>query len=76
MPKGRPLTHNAKNNKQYFVDYYHKTQEDVICECGSHIKLHSKLRHLNTKKHIQIIELINKNNIIHNLLKNQDNLTT
>jgi hypothetical protein len=58
--KGRPLTHNAKNNKQYFLDYYHKTNEDIICECGAHFKSHSKLKHLKSKKHIQVMELINK----------------
>ncbi len=47
--KGRPLTHNAKENKQYFVDYYHKTQQDIVCECGAHCKLHSKLKHLKSK---------------------------
>jgi hypothetical protein len=58
--KGRPLTHNVKENKQYFLDYYHKTNEDIICECGSHVKSHSKLKHLKSKKHIQVMELINK----------------
>ncbi len=58
--KGRPLTHNAKENKQYFVDYYHKTQQDIVCECGAHCKLHSKLKHLKSKKNIQVIELMNK----------------
>lgn len=58
--KGRPITHDVKNNETYFVDYYHKTQQDIICECGSKCKLHSKNKHLKSKKHIQVIELINK----------------
>jgi len=58
--KGRPVTVNVKGNEQYFLDYYHKTNENIICECGSHVKSHSKLKHLKSKKHIQVIELINK----------------
>ena len=53
---GRRITVNVKENKNYFAEYYHKTNEDCICECGSKILLHTKRKHLMTKKHKDIME--------------------
>ena len=61
MPKGRPLTYDAKNNKQYFVDYYHKTQEDIVCECGCSIRRSDISKHKKTKKHIKLMNQLNNN---------------
>lgn len=55
MPRGRPITVNVKEDKSYFAKYYHLTNEDHICECGSHYKLHSKRRHLLSKKHTTLM---------------------
>jgi hypothetical protein len=56
MPRGRPITSNVKENKDYFRNYYHETNEEFICECGCKCKLHSKRRHLLSQKHIQLME--------------------
>lgn len=59
MTKGRPLTMDVKNDKEYFKKYYHKTNEDYKCEeCGALFKLHSKRRHLMSQKHIYMSELL------------------
>jgi hypothetical protein len=58
--RGRPLTMDVKNNKDYFKNYYHKTNEDLICDkCGACVKIHSLRRHLLSKKHIYVSQLIN-----------------
>lgn len=62
MPRGRPLTHDVKNNRaQYFREYYHSTNGEHICECGAMYLLNSKRKHLLTKKHTHYMELLNRN---------------
>ena len=56
MPKGRPVTVNVKDNEAYFRDYYHKTNENYQCECGTKILLHTKAKHLKTRKHLDLLE--------------------
>jgi len=56
-PRGRPLTEDVKNNKDtYFTEYYHKNNQDIICECGQHIKSGSMFKHKKSNKHIYLIE--------------------
>lgn len=58
MPRGRPVTADVKNNKGYFAEYYHKTNSEYTCICGCKYKLHSKRRHLLSKKHLDLIEFL------------------
>lgn len=55
---GRPVTIDVKNNhKQYFREYYHKSNADHYCEgCGQYVKLNSIRRHLLTKKHEYLLK--------------------
>lgn len=55
--KGRPLTHDCKNNKKYFKDYFDKTNIDYVCECGITIKYYSIRKHILTEKHKHIMKL-------------------
>jgi len=55
--RGRKLTHNVKENKEtYFTDYYHKTNHDMVCECGQHIKSGSIYKHKKSYKHLYLTE--------------------
>jgi hypothetical protein len=59
MKRGRPLTHDVKNNRAtYFREYYHSSNEEHICECGAMYKLNSKRKHMLTKKHTHYMELL------------------
>ena len=59
-PRGRPATEDVKNNKDtYFTAYYHKTNHDIICECGQYVKSKGMYMHKKSKKHSY---LINKKN--------------
>jgi hypothetical protein len=71
MPRGRPITANVKENKSYFAEYYHKTNETHICECGCTYLLHSKRKHLVTKKHQDLIKFRETQAELENL-KNED----
>jgi hypothetical protein len=54
-----------KNNKEYFKEYYEnnkeyqkqreKQKEKIICECGCEIIKRNLLRHLKSKKHINLM---------------------
>jgi len=69
MPRGRPLTHDVKNNRaQYFREYYHSSNEEHICECGAMYKLNSKRKHMLTKKHNYYMELLNRNKELQELV--------
>lgn len=59
IERGRPVTLNVKENKDYFKLYYHETKENFVCLCGAFINNHSKNKHLKTKKHNFIIENFN-----------------
>jgi hypothetical protein len=56
---GRNTTVNVKENKNYFAEYYHKTNEDHVCECGCKYLLHSKRKHLMSVKHITLMQFKN-----------------
>lgn len=56
---GRRITVNVKENKSYFAEYYHKTNMEHICECGCKYLLHSKRRHLMSKKHQDLMQFKN-----------------
>lgn len=66
MTRGRPITINQKEDPEYFKKYYHNTKEEFSCDCGALINNHSLRKHLVTKKHCRVIELLNK-------LKSNDN---
>ncbi len=55
---GRKPTVNVKENRHYFAEYYHKTNKEHVCECGCKYLLHSKRRHMLSKKHIEIMEIL------------------
>ena len=58
-PRGRPVGSYKENkitNKQYFRDYYHKTCEKIICECGLKTNKRNLARHLKSKIHQQLME--------------------
>jgi hypothetical protein len=62
MPRGRPVTHDVKNNRaEYFREYYHSTNAEHRCECGAIYLLNSKRKHLMTKKHAYYMEYNNRN---------------
>jgi hypothetical protein len=56
--RGRPTTHDAKNNPSYFREYYHKTNPEIICECGAVYKKHSQYKHFLTGRHQKVIDLL------------------
>jgi hypothetical protein len=56
----RKVTVNVKGNeKEYMKKYFAENKELVKCECGSHIDIFSMRKHIKTKKHIQVMELLN-----------------
>ena len=65
IPRGRPISVDVKNNKQYFKDYYHPTNKEVLCECGQHVKSKTMYKHKMSSKH----EYIMKNTKLVELLK-------
>lgn len=70
MTRGRPITANVKDNKEYFIEYYHKTNKESICECGCKYMSRSKSKHLKTKKHLDLIEFINNKKELESLKHN------
>lgn len=57
---GRKLIYNVKENRnEYMKKYFEEHKELVKCECGSHIDNFSMKKHLLSKKHNQVMELIN-----------------
>jgi hypothetical protein len=55
-PVGKPLTVDARHNKQYFVDYYHRKNAPMVCECGQSISKFYYLKHIKLKKHQTLLE--------------------
>lgn len=53
--RGRALTCDVKNNKEYFNEYYHEHNFDMICSCGQNIKSRGLYSHKKTKKHIYLM---------------------
>ena len=60
--RGKPKTKDVKNNPSYFRDYYNQTKRKIRCECGHIINHFSKLKHLKSKKHFEIMNFINLQN--------------
>jgi hypothetical protein len=70
MPRGRPITHNVKANKnEYFREYYHSSNGEYICECGVRCLLNSKRKHLMSKKHAHYMELKNTKDELNEMKK-------
>jgi hypothetical protein len=45
------------DHKEYFRNYYHKKNHIFYtCECGKSVKHLTKSKHINTKKHLKILE--------------------
>ena len=49
--RGRTITKDVKNNKEYFNDYYREHNHDIRCECGQYVKYMSLCKHKKSKKH-------------------------
>lgn len=65
---GRKLIYNVKENKnEYMKKYFQDNKEMTTCECGCTIDKYSMRRHLLSKKHIQVMEYINKIKELENL---------
>lgn len=60
MPRGRPKTVDlkVKFDKKYFLDYYHSHNVETICECGCKYMFFSQRRHLSSKKHRELMEIL------------------
>lgn len=53
---GRPCLSNIhETGKEYFRQYYHATNRDMLCTCGATIKKTSMRIHLASKKHFFVI---------------------
>ena len=49
---GRPCLSNIfETGKEYFRQYYHANNHDILCECGCSLKKGHVKAHLTTKKH-------------------------
>jgi hypothetical protein len=49
---GRPrVTDIYATGKEYFRQYYHANNHDILCECGCSLKKGHMKAHLTTKKH-------------------------
>lgn len=59
MTRGRPITANVKENPEYFNEYYHSTNKQYTCDCGTNYLIHSKRRHLLSKKHLVLMNFKN-----------------
>lgn len=76
---GRPVSVDVKNNKQYFVEYYHANNISIVCECGLPIMKTGMSHHKNTSKHIFLMKNKVKpeslgDSIFPNLVENIDKL--
>ena len=68
---GNPNTWYGKNKEM--VEKKRKAN-NIVCECGSIVNYHFYKKHLQTKKHNMLCKIIEKDNIINNLKKSNDNL--
>jgi hypothetical protein len=51
-------THEVRDNKAYFTDYYAKKNKHIICECGLTITSFYKNKHKKQKIHNYLMENI------------------
>jgi hypothetical protein len=51
-------THEVRDNKAYFTEYYHKKNTHIICECGLTITSFYKNKHKKQKIHNYLMENI------------------
>lgn len=72
MPAGRPVTINVKENKKdYMLKYYYDHKKFIQCEgCKCYVDNGSFKRHLLTKKHQRVMEMLNQKTEDENLEKN------
>lgn len=56
--RGRKPTVNVKDNKNYYNEYYHKTNKLVKCTCGQDIFSRSLRVHQKSKRHGKLTELL------------------
>ena len=58
VKKGRRITANIKEDKEYYKKFYHLKKEVVACECGRIMNNWSIQKHKKTKYHKQVMEKI------------------
>lgn len=74
---GRKLIYNVKENpKEYFKNYFAENKEMVQCKCGSVIDKFSMRKHLKTKKHSQVCEMLDKLGHIKKYDENAENTSS
>lgn len=55
--RGRPPKESRlTDDKKYFVEYYHKTNRNIICECGVEISVKRRAVHYRTRLHNQLMK--------------------
>lgn len=66
--RGRPPKESRlTDTKEYFTDYYHRTNKNIICECGVEISIKRRASHYRTQLHNNLL----KNRVqLHNGLSN------
>jgi hypothetical protein len=70
VKRGRTITKDIKNNKEYFNEYYREHNHDIFCECGQFIKSMCIYKHKKTKKHNILMEKKLKEKLEENLGEN------
>ena len=65
-PRGRPISVDVKNNKDYYAKYYHLSNIDIICECGQHLKSRGLYKHKKSLKHEYLMENLKYKKLIEN----------
>lgn len=74
---GRKLIYNVKENpKEYFKNYFAKNKEMIQCKCGIVIDKFSMNKHLKSKKHSQVMEMLDKLGSIKMYDENSENTSS
>jgi len=60
--RGRKLTVNVKENKNYYNEYYHRTNKLVKCTCGQDIFSRSLRVHQKSRRHSKLTDLLKGKN--------------
>lgn len=55
--RGRSSELNIPMDKQYWVNYYHLKNEDVLCECGATVSKFCLTKHKKRVRHTRAMEL-------------------
>ena len=58
--RGRKSELHIPIDKQYWVNYYHLKNEDLICECGAVVSKFCLTKHLKRARHTRALQLKNK----------------